>query len=191
MPRHSSGADMVKTVTSTQPVVLMINGSSSRLDLGELPDLARDEGLGFVQRTLDEWRSGSNRFDRHGEAFLTAHQAERIVGICGLNIDPFANDPSLGRIRHLYVAPRVRHRGIGRLLVAACLERAEGTFDTVRLRTFDRDAAAFCTAIGFTTFAKPDATHRIEVGARRRSDDGPPGPRVVDDQAVEQKAHDD
>ncbi len=191
MPHRSSAADMVKIVTSTQPVVLRIIGGSSRLDLGELPDLAGDEGLRFVQRTVDEWRSGSNRFDRHGEALLTAHQAERIVGMCGLNIDPFANTPSIGRIRHLYVAPRMRHRGIGRLLVAACLERAEGTFDTVRLRTFDRDAAAFYTAIGFTTFAEPAATHRIAVGTRHRSDDGPPGPRVVDDQAVEQKAHDD
>ena len=32
----------------------------------------------------------------------------RLVGVCGLNVDPYLDDPSVGRVRHLYVLVAAR-----------------------------------------------------------------------------------
>ncbi|MDJ0953267.1 MAG: GNAT family N-acetyltransferase [Acidimicrobiia bacterium] len=137
--------------------------SGATLDLGSLPASARAENHRFVARTVGEWASGTNRFDRPGERFLLARAAAVTVGMCGLNIDPFAGDPTIGRIRHLYVAPEHRRRGIGRRLVADCLDAAKPTFVRVRLRTFDPDAAAFYLALGFAAVDEEDATHSRDI----------------------------
>jgi len=44
------------------------------------------DGVGFVRRLADEWASGSNRFDRPGEALFVAREGDRVVGIGGLNM---------------------------------------------------------------------------------------------------------
>jgi GNAT superfamily N-acetyltransferase len=128
-------------------------------ELDHLRRAARSEGLGIVERTYVEWVDGTNRFDGHGEVFVVAKSSGQIVGMCGLNVDPFVADPSVGRLRHLYVAPEHRRRGIGRRLVGACLELARDRFTRVRLRTFDPDAARFYASLGFTPLAEDSATH--------------------------------
>jgi hypothetical protein len=46
-------------------------------------------GYRFLRRVADEWDSGANRFDRVGEALLAAEIGGRLVGVCGLSIDPY------------------------------------------------------------------------------------------------------
>ena len=133
------------------------------LDLGRLLAAASADRHRFVARTLTEWRTGANRFDQPGEGFFLAHEGGEIVGMCGLNIDPYANNPAVGRIRHLYVLPLTRRSGVGTLLVAECLDLAAGVFDRVRLRTFEPTAAAFYTTIGFQESAEEYATHEIAL----------------------------
>ncbi len=137
--------------------------SGVTLDLGSLPENARSENYDFVARAVTEWVTGTNRFNRPGERFFLARAGNETVGMCGLNVDPFENDPSIGRIRHLYVATAHRRTGIGRRLVAACLEAARPAFARVRLRTFDPDAAAFYVALGFAEVDEPDATHSRDL----------------------------
>lgn len=135
--------------------------------LPDLVDLRREsmsEGHGFVERTLAEWDDGSNRFDLTGEGFFIARSNQTVVGMCGLNIDPFLSDPTIGRIRHLYVLPSFRRRGIGKQLVEACLDLARFSFDRVRLRTFDGLAVDFYISIGFDTVDEDTATHSLQVG---------------------------
>jgi GNAT superfamily N-acetyltransferase len=132
-------------------------------ELGRLPELAAAEGHHFVDRAVSEWRSDMNRFDQPGEAFYVAYIGVDTAGMCGLNIDPFLDDPRVGRVRHLYVAPECRRRGVGRRLVGACLELAVESFDRVRLRTFDLTAATFYEAVGFEAVVEADATHTIAV----------------------------
>ncbi len=145
-------------------VAIVRHGSTPSLDLGSLFNEAASEGHRFVARAATEWANGSNRFDQDGEGLFLAFAGEHTIGMCGLNIDPFLDDPTVGRLRHLYVTPHHRKAGIGRRLVCACLELADGSFRRVRLRTFDRMAAQFYEDLGFAAVGEQTATHSIRLG---------------------------
>ena len=119
------------------------------------------QGFTMVTRLRTEWASGANRFDRSGEIFLAAVQDDRLVGVGGLNIDPYAGDPSLGRLRHLYVLEVARRHGVGRALVERLVADATGHFAAIRLRT--GQAASFYANLGFETVEEPQATHRLRL----------------------------
>jgi GNAT superfamily N-acetyltransferase len=135
----------------------------SALTIEHLREAALAEGHGFVERTGDEWESGANRFDHPGEALFLARIGDRVVGMCGLNIDPYLSDPRVGRIRHLYVLPDFRRQGVGRQLAEACLDQAANGFDRVRLRTVNPQAARFYSSVGFSEVAEDSATHSITL----------------------------
>jgi GNAT superfamily N-acetyltransferase len=67
--------------------------------------------------------SGTNRFNKRGEAIFAASAAGALIGVCGLNVDPYASDPRVGRVRHLYVLSGFRQLGVGRQLVEASKRR--------------------------------------------------------------------
>jgi GNAT superfamily N-acetyltransferase len=119
------------------------------------------EGHGFLDRLQSEWDERTNRFDRPGECLLGARAAGRLIGICGLNVDPFAGDPGVGRLRHLYVAQGWRRQAVASRLVDRLLVQAAGSFGRVRLRTDSAAAAAFYVACGFARVEERDATHAI------------------------------
>jgi GNAT superfamily N-acetyltransferase len=124
------------------------------------------EGSRFVRRLLDEWATGTNRFDRPGEALFTARIGDRVVGICGLNVDPYAAAANVGRVRRLYVLPAYRRLGVGRQLVLTVLQAARGRFDVLRLRTTNPAAARLYESLGFTPSATTDdCTHVIDLGS--------------------------
>ncbi len=131
--------------------------------LAELKEESGNEGYSFVDRAIEEWRIGVNRFDRPGEGFFVADADAGTVGMCGLSHDPYLNDSTVGRLRHLYVAPEMRRHGFGRSLVLACLELAGKHFERVRLRTLELDASAFYEIMGFKLVDEPDATHSIDL----------------------------
>jgi GNAT superfamily N-acetyltransferase len=124
---------------------------------------ARSEGHQLLDRLVEEWRSGVNRFALPGERLLGAVAADRLVAIGGLNRDPWVGDPSVGRLRRLYVAADRRGEGVGRLLVEALLADAREAFGEVRLRTGSPDAARFYLRLGFSAFDDPQSTHRIAL----------------------------
>jgi GNAT superfamily N-acetyltransferase len=135
-------------------------------DLGELIAHSTCEGFFFIQRLRDEWLSGANRFDAPGERLLEARCGSRLAGICGLNCDPYLDDAKLARLRHLYILPEFRRRGIGCCLVSQLLNHARANFEGVRLRTLREDADRFYVAIGFERVAQEvDATHSIGPNA--------------------------
>jgi ribosomal protein S18 acetylase RimI-like enzyme len=106
-------------------------------------------GLSFVRRLADEWISGANRFDRPGETLFATREAAGIVAIGGLNVDPYAADPRIGRVRHLYVLTSHRRRGLGVRLVTEIIEAARGHFHTLRLSTSNPEAARLYERLGF------------------------------------------
>lgn len=131
-------------------------------DVSVLLDAARAEGHSLVQRLVDEWEDGSNRFDHAGEVALEARLGSGLVAIGGLNVDPYIDDPSVGRIRHVYVVPKARDAGVGRSLVRALVDHARTVFSRVRLRTVTPDGTAFYIALGFEVLtSEDDATHQI------------------------------
>jgi GNAT superfamily N-acetyltransferase len=93
------------------------------------------EGWRFVRRLVGEWTSAVNRFDQPNECLLLARQGESILGVCGLNADPYVTDKTIGRIRHLYVLEAYCRRGIGTQLIEAIVAAASGRFRTLRVRT--------------------------------------------------------
>jgi GNAT superfamily N-acetyltransferase len=128
-----------------------------------LLDSSLNEGFHFLKRLIDDWVSGTNRFDRRGEALFIAACEGLVVGICGLNRDPYTGDASVARLRHLYVMPTQRHRGIGRSLVVHTIEFARQHFRIIRLRTDSPAAASFYERIGFKALLEPDSTHHVEL----------------------------
>jgi len=127
-----------------------------------LIDLEREaSGLAFkfVSRLVEDWRNGVNRFDKAGERLLVASWGGKVVGVGGLNVDPYMPSARTARLRHLYVAGDFRRRGIGEALVLALLEGAEQHFDKVRLRTDTLAAACFYVRLGFEAVADATASH--------------------------------
>jgi len=134
------------------------------------PLIAESEqhGLRFVRRLADEWTAGTNRFDRPGEALFLARSGERVVGVCGLNIDPYAAQPKVGRVRHLYVLSAYRRLGIGQQLVTQIVETARGRFERLRLSTSNPEAARLYERLGFRPRADvADCTHAMEMTRER------------------------
>jgi N-acetylglutamate synthase-like GNAT family acetyltransferase len=115
----------------------------------ELVPASVHEGFEPLQWLCADWEAGANRFSGPGEAFYVARVHGRLAGVCGMNRDPFVDDPTVGRLRRLYVLPEFRRRAVGRRLVERALREATEHFGVVRLRTTDARSAAFFEALGF------------------------------------------
>ncbi|WP_426530390.1 GNAT family N-acetyltransferase [Bradyrhizobium sp. McL0615] len=126
-------------------------------------DAAR-QGFRFVERLVSDWTSGANTFGQPGERILGAFTDAMLVGVGGLNRDPYAADPAVGRIRHLYVRSDHRRSGIGRAMVDHLLNEARLTFSQVRLRTDTEEAARFYLRCGFSPRNEPTASHGLDFG---------------------------
>jgi ribosomal protein S18 acetylase RimI-like enzyme len=120
-------------------------------------------GMRLVRRLVDEWHDGSNRFDRPGEALFGAWVDARLVGVCGLNIDPYAGDDRVGRVRHLYVLVAARRLGVARTLMAEIFSAARGRFATLRLSTSNPAAARLYESLGFRPVSQRDGTHVLSL----------------------------
>lgn len=89
--------------------------------IADLENAALAEGFRFLTRLISEWHSGANRFDAPGECLMAAYLNERLVGIGGLSVDPYA-EAGVGRLRGVYVVPSSRGQNVGQRLgeCAAC-----------------------------------------------------------------------
>jgi GNAT superfamily N-acetyltransferase len=134
------------------------------LALAEIASEADRTGCFFVRRLKEEWTSGVNRFSEPGEALFGAWLEGRLVGVGGLNVDPYAGDERVGRVRRLYVLQGFRRRGVATLLVQAALNAARGRFRELRLRTQNDKAGQFYERLGFLPAVdRADCTHVMEL----------------------------
>lgn len=127
---------------------------------------AEQEGFGFMTRLAAEWQSGANRFDRPGELLLGASTLSGLVALGGLNRDPYASAPGIGRLRHLYVLPGLRRQGIAAALVQSLIAAAAAPgsgFHSLRLRCDTPAAAAFYARLGFAPVDDAAATHSLRL----------------------------
>lgn len=63
-----------------------------------------EQHFNMLRRLAENWQSGKNRFNAPGETLLGAFVNHQLVGVCGINSDPFSPQPRAGRIRHLYIS---------------------------------------------------------------------------------------
>jgi GNAT superfamily N-acetyltransferase len=136
-----------------QPIKLPVPG------IEELRSEARAEGYKFMDTLLEEWLSGENRFDAAGETLRGFLDHATLVAVGGLNCDPFLRDPTIGRIRRLYVRPAWRNQGVGAALLDNLISAARQNFGSVRLRAASPRAAGLYERKGFVPIASENATH--------------------------------
>jgi len=124
---------------------------------------SRAEGHNFVDRLVDDFMDGSNRFDQPGEALFGVYAGGQLVAVGGLNRDPYLPDENAGRVRHVYVLPAFRRQGAGRLLMHAIIAAARSShFRLLTLRTLNPVADTFYRALGFRRDSDvEEATHHL------------------------------
>ncbi|MBE9156868.1 GNAT family N-acetyltransferase [Nodosilinea sp. LEGE 06152] len=148
------------------PAIAIVNCTElQRQTIDHLVAESLREGFRFVQRLVEEYDSGVNRFDQPGEALLTAIVQGTIVGVGGLNRDPYFNDPKVGRLRHVYVEAAWRRHGVGRVLVTALIDAAQPHYQLLTLRTDTPAADEFYQTLGFKTEPHwTHTTHHLQLG---------------------------
>ena len=118
------------------------------------------QNLNMLRRLAENWQNGENRFNAPGEKLLGAFLNGRLVGVCGLNRDPFSQQPRAGRIRHLYVSDKCRGLGIGKQLLTVVMADASIWFDFLNTHA-PESAYGFYRQAGFTLVSdEPRVTHR-------------------------------
>ena len=132
-----------------------------------------EEGFHFIERLVREWEEAQHRFNRPGELLLAVYKEEEIIAIGGLTADPYSGESALGRLRHVYVRPDARRRGIGRDLVRILEQAAGQTYRALVLRTDSPTAARFYEMLGYTRLPPGStATHRRELVVGKLSSAG-------------------
>lgn len=129
----------------------MIISSVQHLKVEQLEPLvlqSEQEGFRHLRRLVNEYEAGENTFSQKGEGLYFAKEDEQIIGVIGLNQDPFS-DHSTGRIRRLYVHPAYRHLGIGKQLVQKVTSEAKKFYNILVLHTDTEQASQFYLALGF------------------------------------------
>lgn len=132
-------------------------------NIGELQSLIGEsmrDGYTFLQRTIDDWYSGTNKFDKPGEKLWGLFIEGELIGVGGLNIDPYSPTPKVGRVRHLYVRKAQRRAGYATLIMHKIMEEASHHFTVLRLFTDNAEASAFYEKLGFTQTGEYKASHR-------------------------------
>ena len=110
---------------------------------------AQLEGFNFVRRTIDEWKGGTNDFSKKGEILFGIFISNLCIGIGGLNVDPYIDDPCIGRIRHLYISQEHRRKGLATLLLQKIIKTATLNFEKIRLYTNNPEATSFYESMGY------------------------------------------
>lgn len=71
------------------------------------------QNLNMLGRLAENWQSGINRFNAPGEKLLGAFAFGQLVGVCGLNVDPFSQQPRAGASAIYISASATVGRGSG------------------------------------------------------------------------------
>ncbi|MCZ6643720.1 MAG: GNAT family N-acetyltransferase [Gammaproteobacteria bacterium] len=125
-----------------------------------LAAIAEADGHRNINTLISEFEAGVNCFDKPGEALFGAYNGTTIVGIGGVNIDPFENLAVVARVRRVFVAPAVRRRGVASVLMDEIERIARGHFSKVQLYTTSATASHFYIARGYSpVYGRPRVSH--------------------------------
>ncbi|MFA7193865.1 MAG: GNAT family N-acetyltransferase [Candidatus Paceibacterota bacterium] len=141
--------------------IIEINDSNISI----LQDMANESTLDgdlFIQKTIDEWRSGVNTFSKPSEKLWGLTIDDEIIGLGGLNQDPYTENPEVGRVRHVYIMKKYRGLGLSKILMKLIINRAKQHFTSLRLSTKNPVAISLYESLGFEKTEEHKATHIIK-----------------------------
>lgn len=141
-------------------IVERCSGAHGLFELAHLVEESIGQGHRHLVKLVNEFEGGVNRFDRTGEALYFARKESRIVGVGGVNQDPYSNEAMIGRVRRLYVLDQYRRQGIAKMVMEYIVERAREHFDVLVLKTTNPEADLFYRSIGFAAaLYSKDSSH--------------------------------
>jgi GNAT superfamily N-acetyltransferase len=120
---------------------------------------SQHEGYKFIQRTIGDWNNGTNKFSAECEKLYGLIEGTKLIGICGINRDPFTNDLDIGRVRHLYILRSHRRKGYATLLMNTIIDIGRHHFSSLRLFTDNPLASNFYETLCFKKIDAPKASH--------------------------------
>lgn len=130
----------------------------------KLEEESKRGGFRFLERLVSDYQSGANTFQKPGEMLLGAYNGETLIGVAGINDDPYSQNEKAGRIRRFYVSKEHRRQGAGELQLRTLLKKADDFFDVAVLRTDTNEAALFYKRAGFIENGKyENSTYYLDL----------------------------
>ena len=128
----------------------------------ELLAESEEAGFRFLKSLKEDWLNKSNRFDQEGEGLFLLWKASELIGIGGINRDPYRQNKQVGRLRRFYIKADHRHQGLGALLLQYILAEKGKSFQEIQLYTDTASAAKFYEKEGFErVFQNSHFSHRL------------------------------
>ena len=141
--------------------IIITNITPDNPGFGELKAESMAAGFNMLRRLEENWLSGQNRFDKPGEKLSGFYADGLLIGVCGLNQDPYMPSAGAGRLRHLYVGIEWRRMRAGITLLKTILEGSERWFDFINTNA-PQSAFSFYEGAGFIPLADAgNVTHRL------------------------------
>ena len=131
------------------PLSIMKIEELSFISIEHLVAESKQAGFRFLERLVNEYDNGTNRFDHLGEALFGVFDQEQLVAIGGLNIDPTEQNSRVGRLRRFYVCEKYRRLKVGSFLLEHIVDEARSYFDVLVLNTDTEKGNRFYTSFGF------------------------------------------
>lgn len=126
----------------------------SNLFYSELTHLVKEskkEGFRFLERLVNDYETGANKFNKPGESLYGLFNKEGVlIAIGGLNLDPFSKEEKVGRLRRFYVSKNYRRIGLGRILLSQIICDAKNFYNVLVLHTDTEQGDKFYTSLGFS-----------------------------------------
>ncbi|MGU3371455.1 GNAT family N-acetyltransferase [Bacillus mycoides] len=120
-----------------------------KYEINHLIQESTKEGFNFLIKLINEYESKRNTFSKTGECLYGIFRGDTLIGIGGLNQDPYTKDNKIGRLRRFYISKDYRRIGLGKLLLKKLLSRAEKYFHVVVLHSDTKQGDEFYSANGF------------------------------------------
>ncbi|MBW3494366.1 MULTISPECIES: GNAT family N-acetyltransferase [Bacillus] len=120
-----------------------------KYEVNHLVQESKEEGFNFLIKLINEYESKRNTFSKTGECLYGIFRGDTLIGIGGLNQDPYTKDNKIGRLRRFYISKDYRRIGLGKLLLKQLLRHAEKYFHVVVLHSDTKQGDEFYSANGF------------------------------------------
>ncbi|MES9691739.1 N-acetyltransferase [Bacillus toyonensis] len=138
-----------------------------KYEISHLVQDSKEGGFNFLIKLINEYENKINVFNKTGECLYGIFQGEKLIGIGGLNEDPYTENNKIGRVRRFYIATEYRRKGLGRLLLVRILSDAKKYFNIVVLNTDTEQGDKFYTSGGFVKGKKyVGASHYLNLNKR-------------------------